>query len=134
MSLKQTIKMSILTIAMMGIANVTHALELNVLKIGGDERDRLANVYSQAYGYPAYQVKPILAGPVGEAPAILQIAKSAGTLPLSVWTMRRMGMSYQNILASYALAPTIFAGSQALPQYAQWTDPMIIRTGRLYFM
>lgn len=134
MKLKNILLTSSLMLSLLGLQSTANAVSLDYIRVGDDERSRLTDIYSQAYGMPAYQVRPALAGPVGEAPAILQIAKSAGTLPLTVWTMRRMGMSYSNILSSFALAPTIYAGSQVLPRYTIWTDPMIIRMGRLHFV
>ncbi|MFO1462494.1 MAG: hypothetical protein U1F66_01855 [bacterium] len=105
------------------------AVDINLLNIdlSSPESRRAEQLYGNAYGFPPEQVTPALLAPAEEVPAILQIAQAAGTLPLSVWMMRKMGMSYSNILQSFAVAPLVAMGTPV-------TDNYYIETNRTHFL
>lgn len=105
------------------------AVDINLVNIdlGSPEARRAEQLYGNAYGFPPQQVTPALMAPAEEVPAIMQIAQAAGTLPLSVWMMRKMGMSYSNILQSFAVAPLVAMGSPV-------TDSYYIQTTRNHFL
>ncbi|MCC7344276.1 MAG: hypothetical protein IT573_05005 [Deltaproteobacteria bacterium] len=105
------------------------AVDINLVNIdlGSPEARRAEQLYGNAYGFAPQQVTPALLAPAEEVPAIMQIAQAAGTLPLSVWMMRKMGMSYSNILQSFSVAPLVAMGSPV-------TDPYYIQTTRTHFL
>lgn len=105
------------------------AVDINLVNIDLSSPDarRAEQLYGNAYGFPPQQVTPALMAPAEEVPAIMQIAQAAGTVPLSVWMMRKMGMSYSNILQSFAVAPLVAMGTPV-------TDPYYIQTSRNHFL
>ncbi len=82
-------------------------VNINLFNLNSADQTELAKAYSKNYGFSPAQIIPALAGPATEIPLILQIAKSAGALPLEIWSMRKLGLSYANILKHYALPSTI---------------------------
>src|SRR5262249_16468337 len=90
-----------------------------------------------------------------EIPTILQIAKSASMMPVSIWGLRRMGFSYTDILKMYTLPPSVLFTPnvpyerfgptlQPVVAYQQqygpvWSstvvlaDPAIIQLGQIHF-
>lgn len=133
----------ILTLA---VATPLYAVDINLINVdmSPDDNTRLANAYSQAYGYQPQQVMPAMYGPQEEVPAILQIAQAAGQVPMTIWMMRRMGMNYGSILSTFALAPTALMGPRApygypggypySPGWGQWVDPFYVQTARVNFL
>ena len=111
------------------LATSAKAINLNLVNIdmASPESRRAEQLYGNAYGYPPEQVAPAMLGPAEEVPAIMQIAQSAGTLPFSVWMMRRMGMSYSRILQNFAVAPLVSMGQPI-------TDPYYVETSRVHFL
>ena len=97
------------------------------IDLSSPDARRAEQLYGNAYGFSPQQVTPALLAPAEEVPAIMQIAQAAGTLPLSVWMMRKMGMSYSNILQSFAVAPLVTMGSPV-------TDPYYVQTARNHFL
>jgi len=87
-----------------------HAVDVNfnLLNVTPPSTSVLQQTYSNDYGFTPDQVAPVMLAPAPEVPTILQIAKSAGTMPLSIWAMRKMGFSYMDILKTYTLPPTTF--------------------------
>jgi hypothetical protein len=123
------------------------AIDINLINVDiqSPESQKLSNLYGDAYGFPAEQVAPTLLGPPEEAPAILQIAQAAGTVPTSVWMMRRMGMSYSRILQTFALGPTALMSPTVVPvaysapgwyspQWGMAMDPLLVQTARVTFL
>jgi len=105
------------------------AVDINLLNVnlGTPEAQRAEQLYGNAYGFPAQQVTPALLGPAEEVPAIMQIAQAAGTVPMSVMMMRKMGMSYSKILQTFAVAPLVGMGTPV-------TDSYYIETNRTNFL
>ena len=131
---------------MLANLSTAHALDINLFNIdvNGPEGQRASQVYGDAYGFPAEQVTPALLGPAEEVPAILRIAQAAGTIPMSVLMMRKMGMSYSRILQTFALAPTTLLGSSVVPAapslgyfaptWSQVMNPFYVQTSRVLFL
>ena len=123
----------------------SQAIELNLLSVnlGSPESQKAQQMYGNAYGYTPQEVAPALLAPPEETPAILQIAKAAGTAPLGIWMMRKMGYSYPQIVSSYAIPPATLYGSStplgtlnpqhASPRWYSTLDPMFIELSRVYF-
>jgi len=129
----------------MALAAPSQALDINLLNVnmGTPEGQRLANTYGQAYGYTPQQVAPAMYGPAQEVPTILRIAQAAGTVPMSVWMLRRSGMSFGKILSTFALGPSILTGGApgggmpygySSPGWAGFTDPFMVQMSRVYFL
>ena len=127
------------------------ATNLNLLNVqmGTPQGNQLAKAYGKAYGFSPQQVAPALMGAPEEVPAVLKIAQAAGTLPLTVFMMRKMGMSYPSILSTFALAPSILGGSAGSlfsptpysnpsvtqnPSWTQWMSPLLVQTARMGFL
>lgn len=128
-------------------------ININLVNLNPADKSRLQNAYSKTYGFSPAQIAPLLAGPATEIPLILQIAKSAGKLPLEIWSMRKLGLSYANILKQYALAPTVLLNpnvpyekfgslleqvaaykkqyQQNWPSNISLSDPVLIEMGKL---
>jgi hypothetical protein len=111
------------------LASSAKAVNINLVNVdlASPESQRASQLYGNAYGFPPEQVTPALVGPPEEVPAILQVAQAAGTVPLSVWMMRKMGMSYSRILQTFAVAPQVNIG-------VPLTDPVYIETSRVHFL
>ncbi len=124
------------------------AIDINLVNIdmNSPSSQGLSSLYGDAYGFPAQQVAPALLGPAEEVPALLQIAQAAGTVPMSVWMMRRMGMSYSRILQTFALGPTALLGSPLVgsplvsspgwltPRFGNVLDPFLVQSARYGFL
>lgn len=81
-------------------------VNFNLLNVNNNDQSRLEQVYSKAYGFTPQQIAPVMSAPAMEVPSILQIAQNAATMPLAIWGMRKMGLSYMDILKVYTLPPT----------------------------
>ncbi|MCE9625473.1 MAG: hypothetical protein K8R69_08500 [Deltaproteobacteria bacterium] len=105
------------------------AVDINLLNVnlGSPEASRAEQLYGNAYGFQPQQVTPALLGPAEEVPAIMQVAQAAGTVPMSVMLMRKMGMSYSRILQTFAVAPLVGMGTPV-------TDSYYIQTNRTNFL
>ncbi len=136
-------------IAALWYVSPARAVEINLLNVnlGSPEGARATQLYGDAYGFSPQQVAPAMLGPAEEVPAVLQIAQAAGTVPMTVWMMRRMGMSYGSILSNFALAPAAlmgaplggpslggFAPGWASPGWSQVTNPLLIEVARVRFL
>ncbi len=139
--MKQFLSSSLL-ILILGLALPSQA-DFNLINVdmGSPEGQKLSNVYGNAYGFNPQQVAPAMYGPAEEVPAILKIAQAAGTVPMTVWMMRKMGMGYGNILSTFALAPSVLAGAPSGPippgygySGGPLTDPTVIQVSRTYFL
>ena len=140
--LSLTVLLSSLALAPMS----SQAVELNLLSVnlGSPESQKAQQMYGNAYGYTPQEVAPALLAPPEETPAILQIAKAAGTAPLGIWMMRKLGYSYPQIVSSYAIPPATLYGSatplgtlnpqHASPRWYSTLDPMFIELSRVYFL
>ena len=87
-------------------------VNVNLLNLSAPEQTRLQNTYSTAYGFPVEQISPVMMAPPTEVPLILQLAKSATTLPVAIWGLRKMGFSYTDILSMYTLPPTVLVAPE----------------------
>lgn len=142
--MKKIFKVSILTLAMTGVMSQAKALDINLLNInlGSPEANKISQLYGNAYGFPPEQVAPALSGPAEEVPAILRIAQAAGTIPASVWMMRKMGMSYGRILETFTLGPAALfgggvgspSGNYPSPGWSRLTNPYYVELARVYFL
>jgi|GEM_PF-4935956 len=126
-------------------------VNINLLNLNSPASQRLQQTYANAYGFAPTQVAPVMVAPAMEVPTILQIAKNAGTMPIAIWGLRKMGMSYSDILQMYTLPPSVLVtpdvqyerygmtkvaneykryGNQ-WPRTAVVQDPDIIRLGQI---
>jgi len=149
--MKRLISLFTLLVAMAWGLNSAQAVNINLLNVqtAAPETNPLANMYGQAYGFTPQQVAPAMMAPPQEVPGILQIAQAAGQVPMSVFMMRKMGMSFPSILSTFALAPSVLGGGAAPllganpygpnfgNQYPVWTrvlNPFLIETSRVTFL
>ena len=127
--MKSILKMLTLSLLIGSMIPEAKAVDINLINIdvASPEARRAEQLYGNAYGFPPEQVTPALLAPAAEVPAILQIAQAAGTVPLSIMMMRKMGMSYSNIMQTFAVAPLVAMGSPV-------TDTGYITTSRTHFL
>lgn len=126
------------------LALPAQAFDFNLINVdlGSNDGQKLNQAYASAYGYTPQQTAPAMLGPAEEVPMIMRIAQAASTVPMTVWMMRRMGMSVGNILSTFALGPsTLMGGGMGNPYsyggYSPWnnfTNPYMIQTSRVYFL
>lgn len=127
------------------LSGSAQALDINLLNIdvNGPEGQQAAQLYGNSYGFPPEQVRPALLGPAEEVPTILKIAQAAGTVPMSVWMMRKMGMDYGRILQTFALGPATLMGASAVPfqgpgyyapTWSRFMNPYYVQSSRMYFL
>ena len=120
------------------------AFDFNLINVdlGSNEGQKLTQSYGKSYGYTPQQTAPAMLGPAQEVPMIMQIAKSASTVPMTVWMMRRMGMSVPKILSTFALGPSaLMGGGMGSPSpynsFTQWnnfTNPYLIQSSRVNYL
>ena len=94
-------------------------MEEEIIKATVSEASPADAGQTQAAPEPA---QAVMAAPAPEVPAILQIAQSAATMPLTIWAMRKLGFSYMDILKTYTLGPSSLF-SPGLP-YSQFGPPL----------
>jgi len=136
-----------LILLILALANPAQAMDFNLINIdmGSPESQKLNNTYSKAYGFTPQQTAPAMYGPAEEVPTILKIAQAAGTLPMTVWSLRKAGMNFGNILSTFSLAPAaLMGGSQSpnsygpnyspTPGWGGFMDPFIVQSSRVYFL
>jgi len=128
-NMKNTWKSLVLAGCFFSLLPAARAVDINLLNVnlGSPDSLRAQQLYGNAYGFSPQQVAPAMLGPAEEVPAIMQIAQAAGTVPLSIWMMRKMGMSYSNIMQTFAVAPLVSMGSPI-------NDTSYIQTTRNYFL
>jgi len=101
-------------------------VNFNLLNVNAPDQNRLAQTYANAYGFTPAQVSPVMMAPATEVPTILQIAKSAAMMPLSIWAMRKLGFGYMDILKMYALPPTtLFSPNVPYDQFGPTLAPVV---------
>jgi hypothetical protein len=127
------------------LSTPVQAIDINLLNvnIGSPEGQKLSGLYGDSFGFTPQQTSPALLGPAEETPIIMKIAQAAGTVPMTVWMMRKMGMSYSRILSTFALAPSALLGGSPgatppfgtlSPSWASFADPFLIQMARVYFL
>lgn len=127
----------------LSFAAPAQAIEFNLFKLDNSgnasptgtpqDANNYARMLSSGYGFPQQQVAPAMMGPAEQTPTILRIAQAAGTLPVTIFAMRQMGLSYSKILSIYALSPNILA----TPGYGpinNYNDNTFISLGQRYFL
>lgn len=127
----------------LSLAAPAQAIEFNLFKLDNSgntsptgtpqDANNYARMLSSGYGFPQQQVAPAMMGPAEQTPTILRIAQAAGTLPVTIFAMRQMGLSYSKILSIYALSPNILA----TPGYGpinNYNDNTFISLGQRYFL
>jgi hypothetical protein len=98
----------------------------NLLNMNTPDQSRLEQTYANAYGFTPAQVSPVMMAPAAEVPSILQIAKSAATMPLSIFAMRKLGFSYMDILKMYTLpSTTLFSPNVPYDQFGPTLAPVV---------
>jgi hypothetical protein len=97
-------------------------VNFNLLNLGSGDQNKLEQTYANTYGYSPADVAPVMSAPATEVPSILQIAKSAATVPLTIWGLRKLGLSYMDILKMYTLPPSSLF-SPNIP-YGQFGSPI----------
>ncbi len=124
---------------------MSHAIDINLLNVnmGSTERNQLNNTYGPAYGFRPDEVDPVMEAPAEEVPTLLRIAQAAKTSPLTVWMLRKAGLSYGSILSNYSMSPQSLYHNE--PRYGDryrdpyspgWgaiTDPFFVQSSRTYF-
>lgn len=139
-----------LLIAILFISPSVFAVEINLFKVENStpEAQKLAGVYGPAYGFTPQQAQPAMWGNPTETPAVLKIAQAAGTVPMTVWMMRKLGYGYGDILSNFALAPaTLFSPRPVAAPPGYWPqgyspqnpwsglmNPMYGNLARTYFL
>lgn len=147
--MKSLFSLVILTLILC-LSSPSQAINFNLLNVnmGSPEGQQLAGALGKPYGYTPQQVAPAMLGPAEEVPGILQIAKSAGTVPMTVWMMRKMGFSYGKILSTLALGPASMLGSpygsnptafnpaygSTNPTWMKIADPLMVQFSRVNYL
>jgi len=131
-----------------GISATAHA-DFNLINVdlNSPQNQQLSQMYGDSYGFQPAQAAPALLGPAEETPGILKIAQAAGTVPASVWMMRKMGMSYSSILQTFGLGPMALLGGgipavPSAPIYPNWlgsrsssfSDALFVQSARYVFL
>ncbi|MFO1520332.1 MAG: hypothetical protein U1F57_11835 [bacterium] len=81
-------------------------VNFNLLNVNNNDQSRWSRFIRRPTALPPNQIAPVMSAPAMEVPSILQIAQNAATMPLAIWGMRKMGLSYMDILKVYTLPPT----------------------------
>ncbi len=150
--MKVFLKMTVILLVMScWILSAGADVNVNLLNLNSPASQKLQQTYANAYGFAPTQVAPVMMAPSMEVPTILQIAKNAGTMPVAIWGLRKMGMSYTDILQMYTLPPSVLVTPNVpyerygmtkvannFKQYGnQWPrtvvveDPDVIRMGQI---
>lgn len=142
--MKRLLKILMVCLVSLWVLPQAGAVDINLINIdmNSPENRQAAQLYGNSYGFTPEQVTPALLGPAEEVPSILRIAQAAGTVPLSVWMMRKMGMDYGRILQNFALAPATMLGSSPVPyvpgsyspNWSRVLSPLLVQSSRAFFL